>query len=70
VYAAQSLEPTRVPLDELTAMRAPYDYFRIQTLYFYLDNLQDLYRIQKMDLLALLEQAHVQGDIEPGFVLC
>jgi hypothetical protein len=32
--------------------------------------MQDLYRIQKMNLLELLEKAHIHGDIEPAFVLC
>ncbi|MSP52851.1 MAG: phenylalanine 4-monooxygenase [Gammaproteobacteria bacterium] len=70
IYAATSSIPKRVPLDELHALRTPYRYDEIQKLYYTIDSMHDLYRIQKMNLLELLETAHIHGDIEPAFVLC
>jgi phenylalanine-4-hydroxylase len=70
IYAATSPIPKRVPLDELMALRTPYRYDEIQKLYYTIDSMQDLYRIQKMNLLDLLEQVQIHGDIEPGFVIC
>lgn len=70
IYAATSAIPKRIPLDELQALRTPYRYDEIQKLYYTISSMKDLYRIQNMDLLKLLEQAHIHGDIEPSFVLC
>lgn len=70
IYAATSAIPKRVPLNELDALRTPYRYDEIQKLYYTLTSMNDLYRIQDMDLLELLKQAQIQGDIEPSFVLC
>jgi phenylalanine-4-hydroxylase len=70
VYAATSPIPKRLPLDELQALRTPYRYDEIQKLYYTISSMNDLYRIQSMDLLDLLEKAHIQGDMEVSFVLC
>ena len=70
LYAATSPVPKRVPLDELMALRTPYRYDEIQKLYYTIDSMKDLYRIQTMNLLELLEKAHIDGDIEPAFVIC
>ena len=70
LYAVKSTVPKRLALDELNALRTPYRYDEIQKLYYTISSMNDLYRIQKMDLLDLLEKAHIQGDMEVSFVLC
>jgi phenylalanine-4-hydroxylase len=53
-----------VPFDMLTALRTPYRYDIIQTLYYVIDDFKTLYHMVEEDLLGLLQQAKFWGDIE------
>lgn len=64
IYAAESPHPERVPFDMLTALRTPYRYDIIQTLYYVIDDFKTLYHMVEEDLLGLLKQAKSMGDIE------
>lgn len=64
IYAADSPEPQRLPFDMLTALRTPYRYDIIQTLYYVIDDFETLYRMVEEDLLSLLKKAKALGDIE------
>jgi phenylalanine-4-hydroxylase len=63
IYAAESPEPQRVPFDMLTALRTPYRYDIIQTLYYVIDDFKTLYEMVEHDLLGLLKEAKSMGDI-------
>lgn len=64
IYAAESPDPQRLPFDMLTALRTPYRYDIIQTLYYVIDDFKTLYEMVEHDLLGLLKQAKSMGDIE------
>lgn len=63
IYAAESPNPQRVPFDMLTALRTPYRYDIIQTLYYVIDDFRTLYLMVEQDLLGLLKQAKALGDL-------
>jgi phenylalanine-4-hydroxylase len=64
IYAAESPEPQRLPFDMLTALRTPYRYDIMQTLYYVIDDFKTLYEMVEQDLLSLLKVAKSMGDIE------
>ncbi len=64
VYAAEHTAPQRVHFDLLTALRTPYRYDIIQTLYYAIDDFKTLYEMVEQDLLGLLKLAKQMGDIE------
>lgn len=64
IYAAESPQPQRIPFDMLTALRTPYRYDIIQTLYYVIDDFKTLYEMVEYDLLDLLKKAKSMGDIE------
>jgi phenylalanine-4-hydroxylase len=70
IYAVESDVPERRPLNILDALRTPYCTTIIQPLYYCIEQLEDLYKIQEVDLLALLKQVDRQGDLEAGFTIC
>jgi phenylalanine-4-hydroxylase len=70
IYAVESDIPERRPLDILETLRTPYCTTIIQPLYFYIEDMNDLYKIQDCDLLALLKQVDAEGDIEFSFPAC
>lgn len=67
IYAAESPEPQRIPFDMLTALRTPYRYDIIQTLYYVIEDFKTLYEMVEQDLLGLLKQAKTMGDLEREF---
>jgi phenylalanine-4-hydroxylase len=58
IYSVESDIPQRVALDPLLALQKPYRYDVIQELYFYITNLEDLYKLQEIDLLSLVKQVN------------
>ncbi len=70
VYAVESAVPMRHAFDAFTCLRTPYHYDEIQKLYFYLEDLTDLYYLSQLPLLDLAEKAKTKGDVEEGFILC
>lgn len=67
LYAGESEKPRREPFDMLTALRTPYRYDIIQTLYYVIEDFKTLYTMVEHDLLGLLQQAKAMGDIERTF---
>ncbi len=63
IYAAESTNPQRVPFDLLTALRTPYRYDIMQSLYYVINDFKTLYEMIEQDLLSLLKQAKKMGDI-------
>lgn len=67
IYAATSPEPVRLAFDLLTALRTPYRYDLIQTLYYVIEDYRELYEMVERDLLGLLREAKALGDISRTF---
>jgi phenylalanine-4-hydroxylase len=70
IYAVESDIPKRVSFNVNHTLRTSYRYDMIQPLYFYLESLDDLYHLRTLNLVHMAEQAHVEGDLEPGFHIC
>ncbi len=70
IYALESPIPKRLAFNIEQALRTPYRYDEIQTLYYSIQSMDDLYHIMDSDILQLAHHALSQGDIEPGFVIC
>lgn len=64
IYAAEHPSPERIQFDLLTALRTPYRYDIIQSLYYTISDFKTLYKMVEQDLLGLLKQAKKMGDIE------
>lgn len=67
VYCVESEVPQRkffVPIDVL---RTPYRIDRLQTIYFVIENYQQLYEFVKTDIITLLQTAHRLGEFPPTF---
>lgn len=67
VFALDSEEPERVPMNPLEAMRTPYRIDIMQPIYFVLDQADDLDDLANMDLMSLVAQAKKLGLHEPKF---
>jgi phenylalanine-4-hydroxylase len=67
LYALDSDIPERKPFDILTMLRTPYRYDIMQTIYYVLNSLDDLYQIMQQDLKALIQQAITMGMLPPTF---
>lgn len=67
LYALDSDTPERKPFDILTMLRTPYRYDIMQTVYFVLNNLDDLYQVMQQDLKALIKQASSLGMLPATF---
>ncbi|MFA6037357.1 MAG: phenylalanine 4-monooxygenase [Legionellales bacterium] len=67
LYALDSDIPERKPFDILTMLRTPYRYDIMQTVYFVLNNLDDLYHIMQLDLMALIKEASSLGMLPATF---
>lgn len=67
LYALDSDIPQRKPFDILTMLRTPYRYDIMQTVYFMLNSLDDLYQVMQLDLFALIKQASTLGMLPATF---
>ncbi|HLF66487.1 MAG TPA: phenylalanine 4-monooxygenase [Gammaproteobacteria bacterium] len=67
LYALDSSIPERKPFDILTMLRTPYRYDIMQTVYFVLNGLDDLYQVMQQDLMALVKQASELGMLPASF---
>lgn len=65
VYALESDKPIRRPFDPLDALRTPYRIDIYQTVYYVLEDLNDLFELAEADLLALIRKARVLGQFTP-----
>ncbi len=67
LYALDSPIPERKPFDILTMLRTPYRYDIMQTVYFVLNGLDDLYQVMQCDLMALVKEASELGMLPATF---
>ncbi|MCP4473716.1 MAG: phenylalanine 4-monooxygenase [Gammaproteobacteria bacterium] len=58
IYCLESPEPKRLAFDPKRMLKTPYNYDEIQTCYFILNNLEDLYQLKEnSDLVQLLHDS-------------
>ncbi|WP_088331772.1 phenylalanine 4-monooxygenase [Lacimicrobium sp. SS2-24] len=67
IYALESDKPERHKMDPVEALRTPYRIDIMQPVYYVLENLDALFEISDMDIMALVEQARSLGLHEPKF---
>lgn len=67
LYALESAKPERYKMDPVEALRTPYRIDIMQPVYYVLDNLDALFEIADMDIMALVEKAKVLGLHKPKF---
>ncbi|CUS49097.1 MAG: phenylalanine-4-hydroxylase PhhA [Idiomarinaceae bacterium HL-53] len=67
VYALESDKPERVPLKPLDALRTPYRIDIMQPIYYTLRDVNQLFEISDMDIMALVHEAMELGLFEPKF---
>lgn len=66
-YALESPEPIRRPFDPIDALRTPYRIDIYQSVYYVLDQMNDLFDLARADLLALIREARALGAFTPTF---
>lgn len=67
VYALDDASAKRTPFDLHTVLRTPYRIDIMQPQYFVLEDLQQLYTLSNMDLMAHVKQAMQAGLLPPLF---
>ena len=66
-YAFTSATPQRKRFNIMDALRTPYRIDIMQPLYYYLEDLRELYELANMDLMSLVAQAKAKGLHAPLF---
>ena len=66
-YAIESPLPQRLRFDPLAALRTPYRIDIFQTVYYWIESLDELYNVAHTDLMGLLAEAKRLGLFEPTF---
>lgn len=66
-YAVNSDAPQRRRFNIVDALRTPYRIDIMQPLYYYLEDLRELYELTQKDLMALVADARRQGLLPPLF---
>jgi phenylalanine-4-hydroxylase len=69
-YAIESPIPKRVDFMLREVMKTAYRYDEIQTLYYVLESIEDLFKINQMDLLGLAEKIASNTDKMEDFITC
>ncbi len=69
VYALDSDEAERKPLDPVDALRTPYRIDIFQPIYFTIDSFDELYDLAQQDLLGYIKQARRMGIHTPTYPL-
>lgn len=67
IYALESDKPERYAMEPVEALRTPYRIDIMQPVYYVLDNLDALFEISDMDIMALVEKAKALGLHKPKF---
>jgi len=67
LYATESPDAIRRPFDPIDALRTPYRIDIYQTVYYVLDDMNDLFGLAEQDLLGLIRKARALGEFEPTF---
>ena len=66
-YAFNSDKPRRQRFSITDALRTPYRIDIMQPLYYYLEDLRELYELARMDLMSLVQEAKRKGLFAPLF---
>jgi phenylalanine-4-hydroxylase len=66
-YAFNSDKPQHKRFNIVDALRTPYRIDIMQPLYYYLEDLRELYDLARMDLMGLVQQAKREGLFAPLF---
>ena len=64
IYALESNQPVREPLEVLNVLRTPYRIDVLQRIYFIINELNDLQKISKLDLIDMVNEARRLGLFE------
>lgn len=67
IYATESPEPIRRPFDPIDALRTPYRIDIYQSVYYVLDDMNDLFELAQSDLLGLIRKARALGPFAPTY---
>ncbi|MFI4954666.1 MAG: phenylalanine 4-monooxygenase [Gammaproteobacteria bacterium] len=67
IYSVESEIPKRIPFTILDALRTPYRYDIFQTVYFVIENFQQLYDLIQQDLMGQIQLARELGEFPPTF---
>ena len=67
VYALESEIPERRPFDATSALRTPYRIDIYQTVYYVLNELDELFELARADLLGMIHIAQSLGEFSPTF---
>lgn len=67
IYALESETPERREFKPLDILRTPFRIDILQTVYYVIDDLQQLYTTLDQDILSLIQQAQELGDFTPTF---
>ena len=67
IYALESDIPERRPFDPISALRTPYRIDIYQTVYYVLNELDELFELAKADLLGMIRIAQSLGEFSPTF---
>ncbi len=66
-YALESDIPERRPFDPLTIFRTPYRIDIYQTVYYVIDEIDELFEVMTMDLVPIMDRAVELGPLPPTF---
>ena len=67
IYALESPVPQRKPFSAMDALRTPYHYDIMQSLYFVINNYHELYHLLNTDILGSIRQAQTLGEHPPSY---
>ena len=59
------MQPRHQRFNIVDALRTPYRIDIMQPLYYYLEDLRELYELARMDLMSLVQQAKAKGLFAP-----
>ncbi|HFB66194.1 MAG TPA: phenylalanine 4-monooxygenase, partial [Aeromonadales bacterium] len=68
-YALESHVPERRPFDALTILRTPYRIDIFQTIYYVIQNFQDIFSVMNESIMPLLHEAMELGNFAPTYPL-
>lgn len=66
-YAVNSVKAKRLPFDLLTALRTPYRIDILQTVYFYIEQLTDLFLLLNCNFPDAIAKTRALGQFTPSF---
>lgn len=66
-YCLESPAPQRKPFDVIDVLRTPYRIDIMQPIYFVIDDFDYLFKLTKMDLLAMIKEARKLGMHQPTY---